>query len=229
MKRSVALLLACLLVLTLAACSQKEDPKPQDAPAAPAQTQAPEEQEAPAATAAPQEPEDEYSDWLQNRVSSVTETDTCGAILHMPMGIGATHNYGWVTMDAEGTMIYYAGEHAACPDISDVSQLLPAYNDVMEADLQAYFGIMSENFQFKVESDAPYSHPENPMHCFRGTLEYEDFGEKLSYPFVAYAAQLQGNGGYVYWVVMETGEGVTDTARIQEYALGMAKTFREEK
>ena len=65
------------------------------------------------------------------------------------------------------------------------------------------------------------------MHRFTGNIEFDNDGKHCKYSFIAYAAQLNSNGAYAYWVVYDVSDNQSNGQLVAEHALNMAKTFRE--
>ena len=126
-------------------------------------------------------------------------------------------------------MVVLGGQNDYTPEITAVSELLPAYTENVKTVLFATYGGFSENFVLTVESDKSVTVGEYKMHKFTGTMELDVLDDHYKLPFVAYATTLKSNGGYAYWLVYDKTADQSMGDVIEEHADNMAKTFREEQ
>ena len=230
MKKVFALLLAIVMLLTMAACG-KTTPAPSEGDNSgktPEQTQPVKETEAP--TEEPTEAFDPSTWGVTGRFAARNAQKTKSCYINLPEAAGATCGYGFFILnDVDYTAILYAGQTDKCPEISNVSELLPAYNDRLAFDLEANYGMLSSNYEFTLTGDKAVTIGEYEMHMFEGVIAFDYDGEHREYPFVAYATTLKSNGAYAYWLVYDISDNQSNGDLIAEYAYNMARTFREEE
>lgn len=149
--------------------------------------------------------------------------------INFPKYAGYTEGYGLVAEQTDGTCVIVASEYDYSPLVEDLKDFLPAYFSDIQYTLEKIYGLISENYQFKVESNKAVTIGEYSMHAFEGTFSFDEAGKHNEYQYVVYATQLKSNGAYAYWVVYDVSENQSNGNLIKEHALNMAKTFREEK
>lgn len=229
MRKVFALLLAIAMLLTMAACG-KTTPAPSEddnSGKAPEQTQPVKETEAP--TEAPTEAFDPSTWGVTDRFTARNEQGQEGCYINLPVAAGNLEGYGRFSTHADKTAVMYSGENDHCPDISSVSELLPAYFERVEYAFSAYYGMMAKNFNFTLTSDKAVTIGEYEMHMFEGVITFDNDGTYCEYPFVAYATTLKSNGAYAYWMAYDISANQSNGDLIAEYAYNMARTFREEE
>lgn len=161
--------------------------------------------------------------------SAKTETTSKNYKINFPNYSGYTEGSGMIAEQLDGTIALISGQNHRCPEIDLLSEVFPAYFEQLEFTLRAFYGLLSDNFDFSIESDSPVTIGEIDMHSFTGTIKFDYDGEPRNYQFVSYATQLKTNGAYAYWVVYDVSEDQSNGKLIAEHALNMAKTFREEQ
>lgn len=154
-------------------------------------------------------------------------TETC--YINLPYAAGVSTGYGWIVINHDRVAILYGGQNDKAPSISSVSELFPAYFEHIEFDLRAFYGVMSDDYEFKLDGGKAVTIGDYDMHKFDGSFSFVDDGEKCNYPFTAYATKLKSNGAYAYWFVYDISDDQSNGKLVDEHALNIAKTFREEQ
>lgn len=229
MKKVFALLLAIVMLLTMAACG-KTTPAPSEGDNSgktPEQTQPVKETEAP--TEEPTEAFDPSTWGVTDRCSAKGETTSENYLINFPKMGGSHAGYGVVAEQLDGTMAIISGQNKNSPAIGGVSELFPAYFDQLQFTLESVHGIMTQNFEFTLHSNQAVTVGEYEMHTFEGMIVFDNDDVHCEYPFVAYATTLKSNGAYAYWLVYDISDNQSNGDLIAEYAYNMARTFREEE
>lgn len=149
--------------------------------------------------------------------------------VNFPKYAGYTEGNGLVAEQLDDTFVVVAAEYKDSPAINALDDFMPAYSDDLIYTLESVFGIMSENFQFQVETEKTVTVGSYSMQTFVGIFSFEDDGQYQERQYVLYATQLKSNDAYAYWLVYDTSENQSNGNLIAEHALNMAKTFREEQ
>lgn len=149
--------------------------------------------------------------------------------INFPNYAGTSHGYGLIADQSNDTAALVSGQNDYAPQISGISELFPAYFEQLEYTLQKRYGMRASEFKLSLTDDKATNVGDYAMHMFNGTIEFKYEDSPRKYCFVAYATTLKSNGAYAYWVVYDTSDGQKNAALIAEHALNMAKTFREEQ
>ncbi len=149
--------------------------------------------------------------------------------INFPNYSGYTEGSGMIAEQLDGTIALISGQNALLPgpEISDASEMFPAYFYQLQGCLEAFYGLLAKNFEFSVTDDEAVEVNGLEMHSFKGKMQFDDDDEHKEFQFVIYATQLKTNGAYAYWVVYDVSEDQSKGDLITEHALNMAKTFRE--
>ncbi len=227
MKKTLLLLMAILMIISFAACSKNPSTSPtetQNPSDGQSNTESPNNN---TQTDNPNENQEHISWGVTGRFSARNDEGTESCFINLPVAAGATTGYGMMVVNADKTAILYAGQNDKSPSIANISELFPAYFERLEYDLKAYYGFLSENYEFTLTANTSEKIGEYEMHRFAGNIEFDNDGKHCKYPFIAYAAPLKSNGAYAYWVVYDVSDNQSNGQLIAEHALNMAKTFRE--
>ena len=174
--------------------------------------------------------DEEEKEWgITDRFTARNDQGQESCYINLPQATGHSEGYARFTTHANRTALFYAGQNPKCPEISSISEMFPAYFETIEYALKAYYGFMSENYEFSLNSNKAVTVGDYDMHTFEGEFEFDNDDEHCKYQFVAYATTLKSNGAYAYWVVYDTSEDQSNGELIKEYAYKMARTFREEE
>lgn len=230
MKRAIVLILTVSMILCFAGCGKN---KAESNNTTSGNSQAPDTTNGSLETqGATENTEVEITpdNWgVTERWSAWTSTGPAGYYINFPNYSGYKEGWGMVAEQLDGTVAIIMGQHEDCPEVDALEHLFPAYYSELEFTLHAFYGLMSKNFEFSIESDSPVTIGQTDMHMFSGTFKFDDKlqDESYCYQFVLYATQLQKNGAYAYWFVYDITDDQSNGDLVAEHALNMAKTFRE--
>lgn len=151
------------------------------------------------------------------------------AYIKFPTLSGINRGTGKIAYQKDETLVILDSERQDSPvmpaDTCDA--VLPAYFEQTKVIMEGYRQLDYDNFEFSVESKKNVTVNDYDMCKFIGEHTFTRNGEKKEMNFVAYSAQLKGNGAYVYWMVLDESEDQSLTKTIEEYADKMAKTLHE--
>lgn len=229
MKKVIALLLAIMMLVSLAACGKNPETPNITEPPADQQTE-PVNQESGQVQETEQVSQKEEitpENWGIKEMWSAINTTYEDFTINFPESGGYSERGGLVSEQSDGSVAIVGGQNDRCPAINNVSEVFPAYFVHLERVLEGTIKL-SSNFEFTVDHDEAVMIGEYSMHCFTGWINCEKDKVPVKYPFVAYAVQLEDNGAYAYWVVYDDSEK-PDTEIISKHAYNMALTYREDK
>lgn len=157
-------------------------------------------------------------------------------LINFPYYRGYTEGYGVIADQMDGTLVYVSGQGSRSPEISNQSEVFPAYFEHIQFLFEAYEGILTDNYHFTLKSTDKKMIGDYKMDIFECEMEFDEETKIMGkwqdvhhkYQFVAYATTLKSNGAHAFWVVFDTSEDQSKGNLIAEHALNMAKTFREE-
>ena len=152
--------------------------------------------------------------------------------INFPTGGACSEPRGLVGGEVDGTMQIVMGEDEDSPDISNISEVFPAYFDQLQSILESFYGMRSSNWELTLNGNAPTKVGEYNMHTFTGTISFDYYQKGTThyeYTFLAYATKMNSNGAYVCWVVYDISEDQSKGDLVAENALNMAKTFWEKE
>ena len=231
MKRVLLMLLVALLTLNcLAGCGKDKKPTNVDTPLT---TEKLEQTQFPEATSSDNKDEE----WGVQEMK-VTEKNgvITTALIKFPHLTGIVRGTGKIAYQNDKSLVILDSERPtgspsmpndACEDV------FPAYFEQTRAIIDSYRQMNYDNFEFTVSHKEIVTVNGYEMCKFTGkhTFTVKDVNtfeiKNLDINFVAYATKLNGNGAYVYWMVLDESEDQSLTKTIEEYADKMAKTLSE--
>lgn len=233
MKKLIAMILALVMLLTMAACAGEKTPATQPT-ATGDSTQPTTGDTTPSSSQGGSAETEDPLEWGITDRGSAESKDSIGVYaINFPYFTGASAGYALLANQNDGTIALISGQNMDSPEISSVAELFPAYFDQLQYTLEKYYGLRSSNFALSLLDTDSTTIADHEMYIFTGTIafDYDWQGEvsRREYQFVSYATTMKTNGAYAYWVVYDETEDQSNGELIAEHALNMAKTFREER
>ena len=215
-------MMAVLMMLSVTACGNNTaDVHPQETTNG--------EKEKEKTTESKKDEEINYENWGVPVMWAAYNPNTFGGYaINLPYYRGLSEGGGMVAEHMDGTVAILMGQNQLTPDGLALGEVYPTCFKNLELTLYSYYGIMSENYQFTIENDGAVTVAGKDMHYYEGTIEFDDDGEHKKFSFVSYAAHVEATDAYAYWVVYDSTADQSCGELITEYALNMAKTFREQ-
>lgn len=232
-KRYMALVLVLVVMTTLVACAKAPQKTPVK-PSVPDSIQETTEDTKPTDTPETTEPQSVQE--ITPETWGVTERWTAinGSLerfeINFPESRGFGAGRGLITEQSDGSVAMIGGQSDSdrCPAIDDISEVFPAYFPDVEFILEGYYGIFTDNYNYTIESEQAVIINDRQMHNYTGVISFDDpDGGHFDCPYVAYAVQLEDNGAYAYWLVLDDSEE-PNQEQIAEHAYHMALTYRED-
>lgn len=230
MKKYLSILLVIAMLFAFAACGGTPDDTPDSGKPDNSQTddvtEGGEEKTDPLT-----DPADDITaeNWGVSDYGSAVADTTELFFINYPHYRGYTEGYGHLADQLDGTLIYVAGQGPDGPEISDQSEVFPAYFSDIQFTLECLYGLLSDNYEFTLKSTDKETIGDYEMDIFVCEVTFEDDGTPMRFPFISYATTLKSNGAHAFWVVFDISEDQSNGDLIAEHARNMAKTFREEE
>ena len=221
MKRVFVLLLAALLLISMAACGGKEDKKPEQAEqTAPAvQTEAPKQE-----TEAPAPAETEGSTWgVEQGYISLGQNFA----VSFPELSGIPQGYGLIAYQPDGSMCLIDVQNAESPEVGSVEEVLPAYFEQLDLMLTFYYSFLASDFEYFIDEQEMTTINGVEMCNYVGHMQFKHSGADKDYKFVAYSTELS-NGAYIYFMCVDETADQSLSDSIEDCAYKMALSFHEE-
>jgi hypothetical protein len=141
---------------------------------------------------------------------------------------GVSYGAGKVATQLTQTTVVFGRQWEESSSVTSVDEVFLAYQDDASYSIKKYRDNWDyDNFQFEITSQEHTEINGYQMCRYEGIHSYTDDGELVEMQYVAYAAQLKGNGAYVYWVVIDESEDQSLGDLISENAEKMAWTLEE--
>lgn len=183
------------------------------------------------------ESEENMEDWgVQEKIVAKKNDTFTTAYIKFPTLSGITEGTGKIAYQKDNTLVILDAEHKdVFPNVtaSSCEDVFPAYFEQTKSIIDAYRQMDYDNFEFNVSNKETVTVNGYEMCKYTGkhtfTIDtYSDEGTiDCEMNFVAYATKLNGNGVYVYWMVLDESEDQSLSKTIEEYADKMAKTLHE--
>ncbi len=225
MKKILSILLVTMMILMcFAGCGKDNEPTNTDTPSTTVsdkETQASEETSN----------NDNTDDWgVQEKIVATKNDVISVANIKFPSLTGIVEGTGKIAYQKDKTLVILDAEmKEVFPNITANSceEVFPAYFEQTRAIMDAYRQMNYDNFDFSVANKETVTVNGYEMCKYIGKHTFTVNGENDEMDFVAYATKLNGNGAYVYWMVLDESEDQSLTKTIEEYADKMAKTLSE--
>lgn len=213
MKKLLSLLLITILCVSLAACSNESAKEPSTNSNSSVQNS------------------EKTDDWgVQEKIVATKNDVISVANIKFPSLTGIVEGTGKIAYQKDKTLVILDAEmKEVFPNIAANSceEVFPAYFEQTRAIMDAYRQMNYDNFEFSVANKETVTVNGYEMCKYTGKHTFTVNGENDEMNFVAYATKLNGNGAYVYWMVLDESEDQSLTETIEEYADKMAKTLSE--
>lgn len=227
------LMIAMLLCLSLTACGNKSKKEPDDNTNSSIQS---------SKTSNIQEPQKEdeiwdVDDWgVQEKIVAGKNDTLTTAYIKFPTLSGIVRGTGKIAYQKNKTLVILDAERkTGSPALTNDScdNVFPAYFEQTKGIIDTYRQMNYDNFEFSISDKEIVTVNGYEMCKFTGkhTFTVKDVNtfetKNAEMNFVAYATKLNGNGAYVYWMVLDESDDQSLTKTIEEYADKMAKTLSE--
>lgn len=231
-KKWLAVLLALAVVSSVAACGEKpqyQPEKPSDSGSVQATTEGTKPADLEENTVIESAEEITPDTWGATESWSATNGTIELFYVNFPEFRGFGAGGGLASEQSDGSVAIIGGQNELCGSVDALSEVFPAFFSDVEFTLDGFYGIFTDNYNCTVESDKAVTINGQQMHSFTGMISFDDPDEvHFDCPYVAYAVQLEDNGAYAYWLVLDDSEEPNQDL-IAEHAYNMALTYREEK
>lgn len=232
MKKLITMILALVMLLTMAACAGEKTPATQPTVTGDS-TQPTTGDTTPSSSQGESAETEDPLEWgITDQFSAETKDSIKSYYINLPHYAGASYGRARGGEQLDGTVVLISGQHDEAPEINGTSELFPAYFDQLQSSLESYYGLRSSNYTLSLLDTDSTTIGDYEMYIFTGTIAFDyDWQNEVSrreYQFVSYATTLKSNGGYAFWVVYDETEDQSNGELIAQHALNMAKTFREE-
>lgn len=233
MKKLIAMILALVMMLTMAACAGEKTPATQPTVTGDS-TQPTTGDTTPSSSQGESAETEDPLEWgVMERGSAESEESIGVYAINFPYLTGVSEGYALIAEQPDGTGALISGQNMDSPEINSAAELFPAYFDQLQYTFEEYYGLRSSNYALSLENTDSTTIGDHEMYIFTGTIafDYDWQGEvnRREFQFVSYATTMKTNGAYAYWVVYDYSEDQSNGELIAEHALNMAKTFREER
>jgi len=153
--------------------------------------------------------------------------------INVPKYTGSNYWYAKISEQLDDTVVFISGQYET-PFVEQVSDIFSSYIEYTKESLKDFYGIQSSNFNITIDSSKSLTIGDYDMYMHTGIITYDyrnshNDTTKRTHQYVAYATKLNGSGNCAYWIVYDFSDDQSKGNLIQEHALNMAKTFREEK
>ena len=225
MKRIISILLISIMILMcFAGCGKDKEPVITDTPSISVndkETQTSEETTS----------KEDTDDWgVQEKIVAGKNDTLTTAYIKFPTLSGIVRGTGKIAYQKDKTLVILDAERkTGSPALTNDScdNVFPAYFEQTKGIIDAYRQMNYDNFDFSVANKETVTVNGYEMCKYTGKHTFTVNGENDEMNFVAYATKLNGNGAYVYWMVLDESEDQSLTKTIEEYADKMAKTLSE--
>ena len=229
MKKLLAILLAAVLLLSLAACggetaqpdSGKTETKgqtgdnsdPTKAPLGDDPTEAPNEEITP-------------DNWgATEKWTATNGGKTTMFYINFPQFSGARQGTGTLSAHSDGSVVIVSGQHKDDMDVQSFDTFFPDYFEDLKVTLKDYYSLRGNDYVLDVQSSKTVTVGSYEMYKFNGNFSMSFKGDPRAYVYVAYATKLETNDAYVYWFLYGTEDQID---MLEEYAYNMGLTLRLE-
>lgn len=228
MKKIIATILALVMVLSLAACGGKTE-EPTSGNDTPNVEQPKEETKAPAVEA-PAPTEEPAGPWGVTDNFTAFANDTFGGYyINFPELTGVPKGSGLVAYQSDGSLVIVDGQIiGGTIEVGSVDEVLPAYFEQTIIMMDLYRNSAYDNFAFEIASQEHTTVNGYEMCKYAGVHSFTMDGVAATNNFVAYATQLNSNGAYVYWMVLDETADQSLGNTIADHAYRMALSLVEE-
>lgn len=231
MKRIISILLISIMILMcFAGCGKEREQVNDDTPSTSVndkETQTSEETTS----------KEDTDDWgVREEIVAGKNGILTTAYIKFPSLSGIVRGTGKIAYQKDKTLVILDAERkTGSPVLTDDScdKVFPAYFEQTKGIIDSYRQMNYDNFEFSILDKEIVTVNGYEMCKFTGkhTFTVKDVNtfetKNVDISFVAYATKLNGNGAYVYWMVLDESEDQSLTKTIEEYADKMAKTLSE--
>lgn len=231
MKRILSILLITMMILMcFAGCGKDKEPVNTDTPSTSSNDKGTQ-------TSVETNDKEDIDDWgVREEIVAGKNDILTTAYIKFPSLSGIVRGTGKIAYQKDKTLVILDAERkTGSPVLTNDScdNVFPAYFEQTKGIIESYRQMNYDNFEFSVSDKEIVTVNGYEMCKFTGkhtfTVKdvntFETKNEDMN--FVAYATKLNGNGAYVYWMVLDESEDQSLTKTIEEYADKMAKTLSE--
>lgn len=222
MKKTLALLLTGMMVFSVAGCKDSGAAEPVDASASGVVSSQPAVSE--------QESTNQKPWGVEDMITARNSNGTATFFVSFPELLGTLQGGGVAAEQPNGILIIADGQDTKTPeDVTKVADVFPAYFVQAQSVLRGYYRTYAgKDYNFEIADKREVKINGHDMVMFSGTLAYEYDREPMNCNWVAYATQVDENGAYAYWMVIDDVRGVKADVDIADVALKMAHSYREQ-
>lgn len=233
MKKFISLILAMLLLLSLAACGDGETP---DEPVSGETKETKQTTESSKTTEPAKEEETEptvdLEDWGYEELFTTDDGENIDRYtIHVPKR-GSYYSSAKIaeSLNYTGTMIsgQYVDPYVSMPKVATASEVFSIYTEFTISALEQLY-YRGSNFNISIDESEMVTIGDHEMCINRGTISYDSKDTHRAYNYVAYSTIMHDSGNAAYWMAYDMSKDQSNGELIEEHALNMAKTFKEEE
>lgn len=226
MKKTIALVLAAMMLLAMAACGNesKEDPI--------GTTKGQNFENGVAATEAMGETQNQkLENWgvVDDFAVQNEELESATVFFRWPNATGRSAATGEASTQSDGTFVLVDGySNGISPKGVALKEFFPAYFEQTINAFSNNYGVRYENGKLTAD-EGEISQINGYEVCkFTGHHTFTFSGQPYDYQYVAYVTTLKSNGAYVYWLVQDETVDQSAGKQMEENALNIIQSIWEE-